>query len=623
MNLDRDLDTDFLSVDADARVGDVIDLLGDSPPASVVVRETPAFGGRDDDEDDVFFVFDAGEVAAFADHRDALIGEMVAAQERAPAPVVETIAGGGVDWDLVTGGLLLRGGALEGLLVDAPPAARRSRGGGGGAAPEEPKAVGVAVDYAQSVALDTTFSVLIRLTGDLAGANVIPFTATKGDVVDVVVSPRSGFVVDGPAEAELKVSGEKDGQPLPIQVKLRATALGVGRVEIHVFRDRSPLGSLTITPEVVAEGAESGEHGTATAELEDAPPPEADLELLILEEMTADGRPQLRYLLSAPDEGLKLKPFGPVVLQSEPRQVFAEHFKEIEKLPLRDEQDRADAAERLEAIGSSLFRELLPDDLRTLLWSLRERIETVWIQTVEPFVPWELCRLEGVEDGAVVEGEFFCEAFALTRFVPGTGRHPTLRLSNIGLIVPDDSGLDNAKAEAEMVRKLAGDGRTVVDVPATYLEVRRALESGEHDGIHFCGHGTFPDRANPERAEIELEDHKSLKPNDIAGAVRNLGLAKPLVFLNACQAARQARGLTGVGGWASRLLDAGAGAFVGAHWEVDDERALAFATHFYERLDAGDTIAAAARDARMAIREGGDPTWLAYTVYGDPGATLA
>jgi hypothetical protein len=639
VNLDRDVDTDFLSVDADARVGDVIDLLGTNPPARVVIRETPGFGGRDDDEDDVFFVFDADAVAGFGDRRDALIGEMVAAHDAAPAPVVETIGGGDVGVDIasvVAGfatGLLVRRGALEGVLTKGSAsggggAPRRARSRRVGAAPPAgeaaaaPMSMAVAVDYAKSVEIDTTASLLLRLTGDLEGTDVIPFTATEGDVVDVLVSPRGGFVVEGPAVVELTVGG-KDEAPPPRTVELRATALGVGHVDIFVFRDRSPLGALTITPEVVAAGAGAGDQVEATARLDDVPSAEADLELLILEQTNAKGRPELRYWLSARAEGLKHKPFGPVELATEPREVFNEHFREIEKLPLKTEQDREGARERLEAIGSSLFRELLPEDLRALLWSLRERVETVWIETDEPWVPWELLRLEGVEGGAVVEGEFLCEAFALTRFIPGTGRHPSLRLSNLGLIVPGDSGLDYADDEAEMVRGLARDGRTVVDVPATYLEVRRALESGRHDGLHFCGHGTFPDRQNPDRAVLELENRGTLKPSDIAGAVRNLGLTEPLVFLNACQAGRQARGLTGAGGWARRLLDAGAGAFVAAHWEVDDERALAFATRFYERLDAGATIAAAARDARMAIREGGDPTWLAYTVYGDPGATLA
>jgi hypothetical protein len=56
---------------------------------------------------------------------------------------------------------------------------------------------------------------------------------------------------------------------------------------------------------------------------------------------------------------------------------------------------------------------------------------------------------------------------------------------------------------------------------------------------------------------------------------------------------------------------------------VTDDLAVTFASTFYARLDAGATIATAARDARVVIRDTGHPTWLAYTVFADPGATLA
>ena len=41
--------------------------------------------------------------------------------------------------------------------------------------------------------------------------------------------------------------------------------------------------------------------------------------------------------------------------------------------------------------------------------------------------------------------------------------------------------------------------------------------------------------------------------------VANLGLAKPLVVLNACQIGRSAMSLTDIGGWAARFLRAGGG----------------------------------------------------------------
>jgi CHAT domain-containing protein len=50
--------------------------------------------------------------------------------------------------------------------------------------------------------------------------------------------------------------------------------------------------------------------------------------------------------------------------------------------------------------------------------------------------------------------------------------------------------------------------------------------------------------------------------------------------------------------------------FIGSHWDVTDDLALQFATVFYERTLAGDSIAKAVRTARLAMKgDGSDPTW--------------
>lgn len=51
--------------------------------------------------------------------------------------------------------------------------------------------------------------------------------------------------------------------------------------------------------------------------------------------------------------------------------------------------------------------------------------------------------------------------------------------------------------------------------------------------------------------------------------------------------------------------------------------ALAFARVFYAALLGNETVASAARQARLAARAAGDPTWLAHSVYARPNARLA
>ena len=53
-----------------------------------------------------------------------------------------------------------------------------------------------------------------------------------------------------------------------------------------------------------------------------------------------------------------------------------------------------------------------------------------------------------------------------------------------------------------------------------------------------------------------------------------------------------------------------------------DRPAFDFARVFYGHLLAGVPIGRAAREARLAARASGDPTWLAYTVFADPLATV-
>jgi CHAT domain-containing protein len=248
----------------------------------------------------------------------------------------------------------------------------------------------------------------------------------------------------------------------------------------------------------------------------------------------------------------------------------------------------------------------------------------VQVQSEEPWIPWELCKLvNSSPGGGVDEGPFLCEAFQLTRWIPGLPQFPQLHMTRLALVVPDDSGLAFAAAERDYVLSLANAGRQVERIPATFLDVQAALAAGIYDSWHFSGHGAFRNEAMPDRSAMILQGGDRLTPESLSGRAANLGKAHPLVFLNACQIGQSGMSLTGMGGWAIRFLKAGAGGFLGAYWSVYDEPALNFAKSFYARLMAGDAVGKAAHEARLASRASGDPTWLAYTVFADPLGTVA
>ena len=197
-----------------------------------------------------------------------------------------------------------------------------------------------------------------------------------------------------------------------------------------------------------------------------------------------------------------------------------------------------------------------------------------------------------------------------------------LKLANMALVVPSDLGLPLASVERDAILELVRNGRKVTQIGANFFELQDALASGEYDAWHFTGHGAHR-TLDPNKAVMLLEKkNQTFTPDNLAGKVRNLGRVRPIVFLNACQSGRSGMSLTGIGGWAREFLNAGAGAFIGTYWSVSDPSACKFAIAVYSRLLAGESVGKAIRGARTAIRDSGNPTWLAYTVFADPMAIL-
>jgi hypothetical protein len=503
-----------------------------------------------------------------------------------------------------------------------PPPVRGfpTRGPAEESSPDEPTNRSLVTEFPGRVAKGDVAWLLVNISTTLETGTGIPVTVPPtGTQVDILVQPRRGFVVQGNERLTLTVSDEEE--TLPVQFKLLAVDLGPGRVNVLAFHDGQPLGRITLTPVVQDEVTPTSGGSGSGARRQNQPLADVtvrvpDLMMLIDEHRVGQG---IEYVvrLTAPAHGLNLKAFGPIRLRTDPMAFFADFFEEIEALPLGTSQEKAVAARKLAARGANLFRKVFPEKLQETLWSLRHSINSIIVQSEEPWIPWELCKLYGEEDGRVTEGPFLCEAYSMTRWVPGLDFKQPLSLNNLALVVPDDSNLPFAPSERDYVLSLAGDGREVSRIPATYVDVQSALASGRYDGWHFTGHGAARNE-NPDRAAMFLENDEPFTPEDVSGVVTNLRTGRPVVFLNACQIGRGGMSLTDVGGWATRFVDAGAGVFIGTYWNVYDEAAFEFAQAVYGRLLGGIPIGRAVKEARMAIRPLGDPTWLAYTVFADP-----
>lgn len=353
--------------------------------------------------------------------------------------------------------------------------------------------------------------------------------------------------------------------------------------------------------------------------------PQPDLQIFV-RRVSPDDPKRITFEVSAADPALRLnlRVYGPVQLDLTPEEYVASLFGDFKFLLLKTEEDRQNAAQKIAGKGASLFAKLLPEGLQQLLWSQRateDRVSTLQVVSDDPHIPWELMRLRGQEGEDWITGPFLCEAFALThwiRQIPQNGRLPVRRLA---LVVPRTSGLPAAESEKADLSALSGPDREVTEIPATYLQVLDHLATGAYDAWHFGSHGGEIEERdrNADLWSLELDDHP-MTPEDLEEKAANLGRSHPFVFFNSCHVGRSGRSLVGIGGWPAAFLRTGAGAFLGALWQVRDSKARTFAKAFYELFLGGLPIGEAVRQARLRIKDA-DPTWLAYAIFAHPLAT--
>jgi hypothetical protein len=510
-------------------------------------------------------------------------------------------------------------GFFDSDYLPAPGDTRRTMQGASGA--EQTSIVRkLSAAFPSEVEVGSSTSLLVSIGGAIAGTPDLPVAVPAGTILDIVVQPRRGFEIEALAEGQLE-AGEIE--TLPLQFKVRATAIGPGELRVLAFHNGQALGALTLRSLVVAAGRArtSGSHERA-ASLAPASVRMPDM-MLLIEERRIDGKPGFITRLTAPylEKPHNLTLFGPVVLQADASKYFDGFFADIESLRLDTAEDRAIAQQKLRDKGANLFERVFPPELRSVLWELRNRNLSMLVQSEEAWIPWELCRLVGGENGEPADGPFLCEAFRLTRWKPGVSFKLPLDLTHMAVVVPSDSGLPVAPLERDAILELAGNGRKVDQVAANFLDLQRALASGRYGAWHFTGHGLHC-TSDPNRAVMILERRQTFTPENLAGEVRRLGRARPLVFLNACQTGRPGMSLTGIGGWANEFLASGAGAFIGTYWSVFDTPAFDFAATFYAHLLTGEAMGEAVQSARAKIKNTGDPTCLAYTVYADPTACI-
>lgn len=428
----------------------------------------------------------------------------------------------------------------------------------------------------------------------------------------------TAFECDGSNVQRVAVSLKADSKP--VIFKLTPKSEGVKTLTIEIYQNNSYIGDTQIQTTVGHPGILTPNvHSTipVSLPLHNRVP---DLTLRVAAAGLRDGKLVYRFELSSPHPELNLHfhDGGETTFTVMPTTYLEDIRREINELASQV-GNTLPSNTRLARIGADLYTQLFPSELQRLYWEKwRERVQTLYIVSDEPWIPWEMLKpWRRLPDGMVEEDEFLCERFALTRWLVSRSFacSPAYELPLCRMKLLADATLHYADEEIEALRRFSG---WVIDtVPLTRNAVDQLLETGGFDGLHFACHGEY-NPENPDDSVLHLED-SVLHPNDISGLAQQFGRDHPLIFLNACDVAQQGLALTGLGGWVHKFLQAGSGAFVGPAWEATSASAKTFAIAFYHFLcEEGKPIAEAARLARATIKEDGNPTWLSYVVYAHP-----
>ena len=276
------------------------------------------------------------------------------------------------------------------------------------------------------------------------------------------------------------------------------------------------------------------------------------------------------------------------------------------------------ARDYLQNAGARLWSELVPEPLREQFWDRQHRIRQLTILADKDAVPWEL--LYPMDPGH--DAGFLVEQFPVTRAIFGWRPARTLSLWPARFVLPEGS-LPEARAEIEAMRRLLDPGQSPSDGD---LRAHAAARPDRAAGISACSTSPATTRYDPADGSSITLGNVQFTPTLLDDGRHQQG-AGPLRADRVHQRVPQRRAratYNRLDGWASKFLEAGAAAFIGSLWAVSDGAAREFAQELYRQLQAGSSLGEAVMQARQAAAsQPDDPTWLAYTVYGDPRATVS
>ena len=292
--------------------------------------------------------------------------------------------------------------------------------------------------------------------------------------------------------------------------------------------------------------------------------------------------------------------------------------------------DRSEAIHTARARGRELYNHHVPDAFKEYFWTLARtrpgQLRSIQITTNDSLIPWELVR--PVSDDGEHEFDFLALEFRLARWAlhEASGQRDVppqlVQFDQLSTIAPAYSGREHLpfqQVEIDALSKIAGFRKVV----GNFAAIEALMKEPISGIVHFTGHGEATAAGTGRPAfSIRLENDRSLGSDTWLSLARARQSDHPFYFFNACDTGRS-NALGGfVQGWGPTLLASGASGFIGGLWPLLDRSAATFSADFYSRfsrqIESGNVhIASLLNTVRQRFLETGDPTYLAYTFYGD------
>lgn len=463
------------------------------------------------------------------------------------------------------------------------------------------------------VALNAQTYVIVQVAGEpvptIAGTATaaVPIGNFIGELTIDVHAP--GLISIGPSTLTLQVPSLGDSAAL--RFGLKAHQPGIHQIDVMAWNGSAQVAGISLQIAVDTELVTTGAN-EAVGDLDMREPEDGEYTLdVAMEQETRRYRFQLRS-----DQKDVWQPMYSEPLLADRQKTYEATLENLnaQARNLYGLQSK-DQARWLRGLGSLLFEQLVPDKLKALLIERRNDIRVLNILSEADPTPWELLFLADPESG---KGDFLADSTTVARWRYGAGPSRSLKKTNKFLVLPDDAP-PQAQTELQSLQAVLRGASTIGDLS----NLNDLVEMGGFDLLHFAAHNVNVPQSlggayvpfGHQRWDITFLG--AVPPNKYKS--RN-----PLVFMNACTTSGTSAMYTELSSWADRFLKCGSGAFIGTLWEVRDTSARMFSEAFYAELMQGETLGRAMQVARTKLRNAnpGDPTPLAYTLYGNPLARL-